>query len=51
MPGGTPARVCVVMPALNEADALPAALAGRPDDVRVVVVDNGSTDDLSLIHI
>lgn len=44
MPGGTPARVCVVMPALNEADALPAALAGRPDDVRVVVVDNGSTD-------
>jgi glycosyltransferase involved in cell wall biosynthesis len=37
-------RLCVVMPALNEADALPAALRGRPDGVRVVVVDNGSTD-------
>lgn len=36
--------LCVVMPALNEADALPAALAGRPAGVRVVVVDNGSTD-------
>jgi dTDP-L-rhamnose 4-epimerase len=32
------------MPALNEADALPAALAGLPDGVRVVVIDNGSTD-------
>jgi glycosyltransferase involved in cell wall biosynthesis len=32
------------MPALNEADALPQALAGRPDGVRVVVVDNASTD-------
>ncbi len=37
-------RVCVVMPALNEADALPAALAGRPAGVRILVVDNGSTD-------
>jgi glycosyltransferase involved in cell wall biosynthesis len=37
-------RLCVLMPALNEADALPAALAGLPWDVRVVVVDNGSTD-------
>ncbi|MGH8895857.1 MAG: glycosyltransferase family 2 protein [Egibacteraceae bacterium] len=37
-------QLCVVMPALNEADALPAALRGRPDGVRVVVVDNGSTD-------
>lgn len=32
------------MPALNEADALPAALAGRPTGYRYVVVDNGSTD-------
>lgn len=32
------------MPALNEADALPAALDGRPSAVRVLVVDNGSTD-------
>ncbi len=38
------ARVCVVMPALDEADALPTALADRPPDTRVVVVDNGSTD-------
>ena len=37
-------QICVVMPALNEADALPAALRERPDGVRVVVVDNGSTD-------
>ncbi len=37
-------RLCVVMPALDEADALPAALAGLPPGVRVVVVDNGSRD-------
>ncbi len=37
-------RVRVVMPALDEADALPAALAGRPPDLRVTVVDNGSRD-------
>ena len=41
------AGVCVVLPALNEADALPAALAGRPKEVRAVVVDNGSTDGTS----
>jgi glycosyltransferase involved in cell wall biosynthesis len=32
------------MPALDEADALPAALAGRPRGLKVLVVDNGSTD-------
>lgn len=37
-------RVGVVMPALNEADALPAALEDRPADLPVLVVDNGSTD-------
>lgn len=37
-------RLCVVMPALDEAEALPTALAGRPEDVRIVVVDNGSAD-------
>ena len=37
-------RVCVVLPALDEADALPAALAGRPLEPRYLVVDNGSTD-------
>lgn len=37
-------RLCAILPALNEADALPAALAGRPAGLRVLVVDNGSTD-------
>ncbi len=38
------AAVCAVLPALNEADALPHALAERPSDLRVIVVDNGSED-------
>lgn len=41
------ADVTVILPALDEADALPAALAGAPLDMpgwRVLVVDNGSTD-------
>jgi glycosyltransferase involved in cell wall biosynthesis len=38
------ARVAVVLPALNEAAALPAALASWPPGVELVVVDNGSTD-------
>lgn len=37
-------RVCVILPALDEADALPAALASFPPGVDLVVVDNGSTD-------
>lgn len=37
-------RVAVVMPALDEADAVPVALDGAPAGVRVIVVDNGSTD-------
>lgn len=37
-------RVCAVLPALDEADALPKVLAGVPADVEVLVVDNGSTD-------
>lgn len=41
---GELARLCAVLPALDEADALPAALAGRPEGLRVLVVDNGSTD-------
>lgn len=36
--------VCAILPALDEADALPAALAGRPAGLRILVVDNGSTD-------
>jgi glycosyltransferase involved in cell wall biosynthesis len=37
-------RVAVVIPALNEADSLPAVLQDLPAIDRVVVVDNGSTD-------
>ncbi len=37
-------RVTVVLPALDEADALPAALASFPAGVDLVVVDNGSAD-------
>ena len=37
-------NLVVVMPALDEADALPVAMAGRPPEVSVIVVDNGSTD-------
>ena len=38
-------RIAVVIPALNEAESLPAVLGDIPDHVeRVVVVDNGSTD-------
>jgi glycosyl transferase family 2 len=42
-------RLVVILPALDEADALPSALAGRPCDVPVVVVDNGSTDATPLV--
>lgn len=41
--------VVAVMPALNEADALPEALAGVPPWLEVVVVDNGSTDDTAIV--
>jgi glycosyltransferase involved in cell wall biosynthesis len=37
--------VCdVILPALNEADALPTVLAGLPPGYRAIVVDNGSID-------
>jgi glycosyltransferase involved in cell wall biosynthesis len=52
-PEALPGRVCVVLPALNEADALPAALAGFPpagrDRPRLIVVDNGSTDGTAAV--
>ena len=35
----------VVLPCLNEAEALPGVLARLPAGFRAVVVDNGSTDD------
>ena len=37
-------RVCAILPALNEADALPVALRDRPPGMPVLVVDNGSSD-------
>jgi glycosyltransferase involved in cell wall biosynthesis len=37
-------RVTVILPALNEAAALPTALASFPLQVDLLVVDNGSTD-------
>lgn len=38
------AEFAAVLPALNEADALGAALAGAPAWLEVIVVDNASTD-------
>ena len=37
--------VAVVIPALNEEESLPLVLGDLPQVGRVVVVDNGSTDD------
>jgi glycosyltransferase involved in cell wall biosynthesis len=37
-------RVELVLPCLNEAEALPWVLSRVPDGVRAIVVDNGSTD-------
>lgn len=42
-------EVVAVLPALNEADALPEALAGAPAWLDVVVVDNASTDDTAAV--
>jgi glycosyltransferase involved in cell wall biosynthesis len=40
----TPARVDVVLPCLDEAEALPWVLDRIPAGWRAIVVDNGSTD-------
>ena len=39
-------KLTIVIPTLNEADRLPATLAGlgRPDDVEIIVADGGSRD-------
>ncbi|MFK7928785.1 MAG: glycosyltransferase family 2 protein [Myxococcota bacterium] len=37
--------VAVIIPALNEEISLPGVLKSLPDGPRVIVVDNGSTDD------
>lgn len=41
----------MVIPALNEALSLPGVLAALPAVDRVVVVDNGSTDDTAVVAI
>jgi glycosyltransferase involved in cell wall biosynthesis len=41
--------VTVVLPALDEAAALPAALASFPPGVDLLVVDNGSSDDTAAV--
>lgn len=43
------ASVDVVLPCLDEADALPWVLPRLPDGYRAIVVDNGSTDDSAAI--
>jgi len=43
------ASVDVVLPCLNEAEALPGVLARLPAGYRAVVVDNGSTDDTAKV--
>jgi glycosyltransferase involved in cell wall biosynthesis len=42
-------RVTVILPALNEAAALPTALASFPREVDLLVVDNGSTDQTATV--
>lgn len=44
MSAAGPVRPDVILPALNEAAALPTVLAGLPAGYRAIVVDNGSTD-------
>ncbi|MGH3787592.1 MAG: glycosyltransferase family 2 protein [Pseudonocardiaceae bacterium] len=41
--------VDIVLPCLDEAEALPDVLAAMPADYRVLVVDNGSTDDTAAV--
>jgi glycosyltransferase involved in cell wall biosynthesis len=41
--------VDVVLPVLDEAEALPSVLARMPDECRPIVVDNGSTDGSAAI--
>ncbi|MEM7019388.1 MAG: glycosyltransferase family 2 protein [Pseudomonadota bacterium] len=44
--------VCVVIPALDEAESLPLVLGAIPPDAgRVIVVDNGSTDGTAAVAI
>jgi glycosyltransferase involved in cell wall biosynthesis len=42
-------HVTVILPALNEAAALPTALASFPPEAGLLVVDNGSTDQTAAV--
>lgn len=42
-------KIAAIIPALNEAQALPAVLPRLPSWLEVVVVDNGSTDDTAAV--
>jgi glycosyltransferase involved in cell wall biosynthesis len=44
VPADPAAQVDVILPALDEAAALPTVLAGLPPGYRAIVVDNGSSD-------
>ncbi|HET6152979.1 MAG TPA: glycosyltransferase family 2 protein [Marmoricola sp.] len=39
----------LILPCLNEGPALPLVLADVPEDITVLVVDNGSTDDTAAV--
>ncbi len=43
--GASTPRVWAILPALDEAEALPHVLADRPSGIGVLVVDNGSADN------
>lgn len=45
----TTQTVDIVLPCLDEAEALPGVLAAMPAGYRVIVVDNGSTDDTAAV--
>ena len=47
--GSTAARVTVILPARDEAGALPGVLHRMPAGYEVVVVDNASTDDTAAV--
>ncbi|MEU6559533.1 glycosyltransferase family 2 protein [Nocardia nova] len=48
-PAETSRELTVVIPCRNEAGALPDVLSAVPPEYRVVVVDNGSTDDTAAV--
>ena len=41
----------VILPVLDERDALPWVLGRMPEGFRPIVVDNGSTDEIGRAHV